>query len=204
MSSGEPQIRLTSPRYSYPLLLAIPDDTHSAIAWVLFLCQVQCQGLFHGQWSHLILPRALLGRYSHHCFSDKETEVQRRSATCRGHRANGKQGFESWHLAPETVLLQSLRLGCSPDLNLGLASFAKHTLTAQPALTSPRYICLSLKGAVLAILQGSLHQGPALLLLSLPRPHGWTTGVRRPQKRKKNPALGASGTWTVSVWVRSI
>lgn len=90
-------------------------------------------------------------------------------------------GIESWHPAPEAVLLQSSRLGCSPDLNLGLASFAKHTLTAQPALTSPGYICLSLKGVVLAILEGSLHQGPALLLLSLPRPHGWATGVRRSQ-----------------------
>lgn len=162
-------------------------NTHCMSGTGLVFPYMALLNFYNHQWSHLILPRALLGRYSHHCFSDEETEVQRGPATCQGYRASEKQRFESWHPAPETVLLQSLRLGCSSDLNLGLA-----TLTSQPALTSPKYICLSLRDAILAILEGFLHQGPALLLLSLPRLCGWTTGVRRSQKRKKEPR---SGIW---------
>lgn len=77
MSSGEPRVRLASPRYSSLLLLAIPDDSNTAIVWVLFLFQVQWQELFHGKRFHLILPRVLLGRYSHHRFSDEETGAER-------------------------------------------------------------------------------------------------------------------------------
>lgn len=121
MSIGERRVRLphpgTPPCSSWPSLMTITLSL-----------QVQCQELFHGHWSHLILPRVLLGRYSHHCFSYEETEVQRGSATCQRHRASVKQGFESWH--QRLCFYKSLRLGCSPDLNLGLASFAKHTLTA--------------------------------------------------------------------------
>lgn len=47
----------------------------------------------------------------------------------------GEQGFEAKHLAPEAVLLKS----CSLGPNVSLASSVKHTLTAQPALSSPRF-----------------------------------------------------------------
>lgn len=62
---------------------------------------------------------------------------------------SGKQGFEAKHLDPETVLLESSRLGCSQGLNLG-ASSGEHLVTAQPALNPPGAAAFLLQRAVLA------------------------------------------------------